>query len=613
MKPLSGIAEGQVLQRLGKAGANVVLSGEAPADGPLHVTLTRAGRPVAGWRRLKAGAAKGGRFSIRLRGIPAGGPYRLTIEDSRGRDTVAVIRSFYVGDVWILAGQSNMEGSGGLPSFSKPHRLVRAFSLRREWRRAEDPLHVQFESPDACHHGGRQIERASGEQWRARATVGAGPGVAFGLGRLKATGVPQGLVCAALGGSSLAAWDPAAGDGLYASMLASARATGQPVAGVLWYQGESDTSEKSSAGYTENMQRLVAATRRDLRAPRLPWAMVQIARVARAGNGEFWNRVQERQRRLPEVIPHLAVVAAIDLSLDDEIHIGAADQPRVGARLAHAAARLCGGRATKALPALREARRTVSTESDPAPKCGIDVFFDGIEGGLRSDGEPSGFYLVDAQGAELPFIFKTTLHGDRARLHVLRLPPTGVRVGYGRGHFPRCNLTDGRDLAVPVFAPVEIGGMDGLLPFVTAWRVSPVIETTALVTEVRPPDFATLEMRPKTAGADGFVNEHEAWRGRSGHAWFTARIQLKRAASLWFLMGYDGPFRLWLDGRAFFTDARGENPCIPDESGKIARLSAGAHDIAVCMDLANGKSWGFFLRFRAAGPALTGDAPICST
>lgn len=600
MNPVSGIAEGQVLQRLGRAGASVLLAGETANDGPLLLTLLRAGRVVGGWNRRKAGKARGGGYAFRARGIPAGGPYSLRLEDADGR-VVASVRSFYVGDVWILAGQSNMEGSGALPSFSKPHPRVRVFSLRREWAMAREPLHVQFESPDACHHGGRQIDREQARQWRERATIGSGPGLAFGRARAKRTGVPQGLVCAALGGSSLSAWDPGTKDGLYASMLASVRATGQPVAGMLWYQGESDTGETGAAGYTEKMKRLVAAVRRDLRDPALPWAMVQLARVARAGTGEFWNDVQERQRRLPGVISRLATVAAIDLSLDDEIHIGAADQPRVGARLACAAGYLTGETGARPPPALREARRTVSTEDAPAPKCGVDVFFDDIEGGLRADGEPSGFYLVDAQGAEIPWIFKTTLHGDHARLHLLRPPPTGARVGYGRGYFPRCNLTDGRDLALPVFAPVEIGGMDGLLPFVTTWRVSPVIETSAEVTEVAPPDFTTLEMRTKTAGADGFVNEHEAWRGKSGHAWFTTRVQSRRACVLQFLMGYDGPFRLWLDGRPFFTDARGENPCVADESGKVARLRPGRHEIAVCMDLAHGKSWGFFLRFRELG------------
>lgn len=612
MKLISGLVEGQVLQRLGKAGATTLLRGETGAKGPLLATITKGGRPLAGWKRRKAGEAKRGRFSLKLAGIPAGGPYRLTVETAGKGGAAVVVKEFFVGDVWILAGQSNMEGAGRLPGLAKPHSLVRAFSQRREWRLASDPLHVHVESPDACHNYGRQITHELAEDWRRRASCGAGAGVHFGREMLARSGVPQGLICVARGGSSLGQWNPQATDQLYASMMASVRATGQPVAGVLWYQGESDTSAASTPAYTENMKTLVAATRRDLRQPRLPWVIVQLARVIRVGTGEWWNSVQEQQRLLPSVIRQLAVVAAIDLSLDDEIHIGAADMPRLGVRLARSADRLVNGdRAEPPVPGLRTVRRVVSTEENPGPKCGLDVFFDGVTGGLKSDGEPAGFFLVDPQGVEQALIFKTTLHGDYARLYLMRLPVPGSKLGYGRGNGPRCNLTDGRDLAMPVFAPAAIEGADGLLPFMTTWRVAPVVETDAAIDAVKKPDFDALSAEVKTYAAGGFVNEHEAWQRKGGHGWFAAKLEVKQACTLEFLMGYDGPFRLWLDGKPFFTNAHGGNPCIADESGKPARLSAGTHEIVVGMDIVQGRSWGFFLRFRL--PKQRGvAADVCS-
>ena len=63
-----------------------------------------------------------------------------------------------------------------------------------------------------------------------------------------------------------------------------------------------------------------------------------------------------------------------------------------------------------------------------------------------------------------------------------------------------------------------------------------------------------------------------------------------------FLMGYDGPFRLWLDGKPFFKNMAGINPCFPDESARTASLDAGPLDIHVGMDLNDGQAWGFFLR-----------------
>jgi len=602
MKLISGLAEGQVLQRRGKAGATAVLRGETTVSGPVIATVTQSGRPLAGWTARKAGAARNGGFTVTLKGIPAGGPYRLKLASTgKGATGSCEVKSFYVGDVWILAGQSNMEGAGKLPGFAKPHPLVRALSQSRVWRQATDPLHVHVESPDVCHNYGNHVTPAMAEDFRRRAAGGAGVGVHFGRERVERTGVPQGLICVARGGSSLELWHPETRNQLYDSMMASVRVTGQPVAGVLWYQGESDTSQKSTPFYTENMQRLIAAVRSDLKQPALPWVIVQLARVFRSGDSVHWDSVQEQQRRLPSVVKNLATVAAIDLTLDDEIHIGADSMARLGARLAHGAAVVSteGAKSAKkpVLPALRAVRRAHSTESVPAPKCAIDVEFSGVEGALRADGEPSGFSLHDANGVELPWIYRTTLHGNVARLFVMRLPTPGSTISYGRGHAPRCNLADARDLAMPVFIGQPIADAEGLLPFVTQWRVSPVGSTTAGIETVARAPIADAAWTAKTY-ENGFVNEHDAWRTKSGHAFFSATLELDKPAAWEFLMGYDGPFRLWLDGKVFYTNARGANPCIADESAKLARLSAGRHAVVVGMDIAHGRSWGFFLRFR---------------
>ena len=44
-----------------------------------------------------------------LSGIPIGGPYEIIISDDKESLTLSDI---YVGDLWLLAGQSNMEGAG---------------------------------------------------------------------------------------------------------------------------------------------------------------------------------------------------------------------------------------------------------------------------------------------------------------------------------------------------------------------------------------------------------------------------------------------------------------------------------------------------------------------
>jgi len=140
-----------------------------------------------------------------------------------------------------------------------------------------------LESPDICHNGGAQCSREDGERLRRIATKGTGVGIFFAREMMVKTGVPQGLICTAQGGTSMPQWSPAGkAEGpasLYASMLASVAATGQPVAGVLWYQGESDASAAEASPYTARMEELVRSTRRDLRQPRVPWVVVQLART----------------------------------------------------------------------------------------------------------------------------------------------------------------------------------------------------------------------------------------------------------------------------------------------------------------------------------------------
>ena len=44
-----------------------------------------------------------------LTGIPVGGPYSFTLSDQKD---VIEFNDIYVGDLWFLGGQSNMEGAG---------------------------------------------------------------------------------------------------------------------------------------------------------------------------------------------------------------------------------------------------------------------------------------------------------------------------------------------------------------------------------------------------------------------------------------------------------------------------------------------------------------------
>jgi sialate O-acetylesterase len=336
--------------------------------------------------------------------------------------------------------------------------------MARRWEQARDPLHLKLESPDLVH-GGRSLSVEAAQKLRRKARKGAGVGLHFGRLMQAQTGVPQGLIATAHGGTTMAQWDPAlrhrGGDSLYGSMLLSLRAVDQPLAGVLWYQGESEALPKLARVYTSRMRRLIGAVRRDLGQPNLPWLMVQIGRFIRGPqwsdpwpNSTAWNAIQEQQRLLPNSVSRCRVVPAIDLELDDLAHIGSDGFALLGKRLAEITMQLIF-RDPKAKPpiALRSIRQI-----DPRPAYGprIEMKFANVVGRLSGAGPIHGFTLIDAKGLPVSLIHRVRLDGDRIVVHLIKPAAKGLRLRYGFGLDPDCRIVDSRSMAVPAFGPVAI-------------------------------------------------------------------------------------------------------------------------------------------------------------
>lgn len=601
MKIESGLSEGQVLQRLGKKGADAVLKGTCPEKGPVIVSILKKLRPLPGWKNKTVGKVVSGKFSISLKNIPTGGPYRLEITAGKKK---AAVKEFFVGDVWLLAGQSNMQGIGNMTDPAKPHPLIRSFCMRREWELAVEPLHVLRESPDACHNEGPQLTRQETHLFRKRSRKGAGVGIPFAREMLKRSGVPQGLICTAHGGTSMMQWNPdlkdEGGNSLYGSMLLSVRATGQPVAGMLWYQGESEANDAHQPAYTKRMIKLVDETRRDLHQRNLPWIIVQIARFTiDSPFASAWNAIQEQQRLLPDKIRNLETVAAIDLPLDDGIHIGALGFPRLGSRMARAADRLVyGNKREQRPPQLREIRYNYATPSSVGPLGpNVEVVYDNVTGGLKAGAAPQGFTFVTAEGTVWPNWFKTTLHGSTVRLDLDRHPPEGLKLHYGHGLFPACDITDNRDFSLPVFGPLPVTKREAYLPLVTQWRLTDLLTEGAPIETISCPDVNDANSITK-AYPDGFVNEHGAWLHKNGQVHFATQMELTKSMKLEFVMNYDGPFRLWVDGKLLHQDFDRGYERLMGSGRKILTLTPGKHKVTVAMDINGGLAWGFALRFR---------------
>ncbi|GIV19716.1 MAG: hypothetical protein KatS3mg023_1467 [Armatimonadota bacterium] len=456
-----GAADYQVFQRDERDEAIVEVSGWCSADaaGAIEARVEKSNSLLQDW--TEAGIAEGGRWQASIR-LQTGGPYTLYFRLRRQPEEVVVVKEVLVGDLWVLAGQSNMEGVGDLIDVEPPHPLVHNYTMAESWEVAREPLHWLCCSLDPVHNpnpvtpGDEQHA-----EWHRTRNKGAGLGLPFAKAMVEATGVPVGLVPCAHGGTSMSQWSPDLahldGGSLYGSMLRRVQAVGGQVKGVLWYQGESDANPNDAPLFAERFTRLVERVRADWHNPRLPFYYVQIGRfvVAMPLEGELaWNQVQDTQRRLAEEIPNTAVVAAVDLELDDLIHVGTQGLKRLGKRLANIALRELFGRSD-----IQKGPRLVEAFVDNPEGTRVRVRFTEVNGRLTSAGRLSGFSIRTVQHHPYRIIYKMEV--DKASptdvlLHLTEPCPQNAFLWYGFGIDPYCNLVDEADMAVPVFGPVPI-------------------------------------------------------------------------------------------------------------------------------------------------------------
>ena len=308
MRILHGLMDGQVLQRDRRGNGTAKISGRCGATGRVEVRVLKNGGPVRGGDWKGSGVAEKKAFRVDLAGLRTGGPYRVEMRIRQGHRILErlAVRDVFVGDVWMLGGQSNMEGIGNLADAPQPHPRVRAFFMRDEWGLAEEKLHYLSEAVDRVHNSygdepGRPPKELL-EKGRKALVKGMSPGLVFGIEMYRRTRVPQGLVPCAHGGTSMAQWSPSlrdkGGDSLYGAMMRRYEKLGQPIAGILWYQGESDANREAASCYTRNMVDLVSSVRRDMGLPGLPWLMVQLGCHAATEDDWSWNNIQEQQRRI---------------------------------------------------------------------------------------------------------------------------------------------------------------------------------------------------------------------------------------------------------------------------------------------------------------------------
>jgi sialate O-acetylesterase len=349
--------------------------------------------------------------------------------------------------------------------------------MRDNWLVAEEPLHTRVDAADRVYWflnaqktpeawTGTRLERYNRERDR-----GTGLGLPFALEMLRRTGVPVGLVPCALGGTNMDQWSPSlkdqGGDSLYGATIRRARAAGGKLKGVVWYQGESDATERRAPLFQAKFEAFVAALREDLGAPGLPFYYVQIGRNINTQNiGDYWNTVQEAQRTAEAKISHSGMVAAVDLSLVDLAHADAVSLNRLGVRVANLACRDLFPEVAACSKLKSGPRPLAAVVKDFPYHSVLTVTFGGVNGCLRAEGRMAGFSIHDTANAPLPIIYSVEPDPANPNAVLVKLTgkvPQGGVLRYGYRTDPYCNLADEAGMAVPAFGPMAIaqGGPAG--------------------------------------------------------------------------------------------------------------------------------------------------------
>jgi hypothetical protein len=376
-------------------------------------------------------------------------------------------------DVWVLAGQSNMQGAGWLEGSLAPDERVWSFSSAGSWGIASEPLHRLWESCTPVHQelirpwipeadkqlSNEELARRENETRKG----GAGLGLAFGIAMAEALGRPVGLIPAAHGGTSLDQWSPSlkhlGGHSLYGAMLQRIQAAGGNLRGILWYQGESDSNLMSlGSSYAQRFDQWIAAARADTGIPDLPVYVVQLGRVVeqadRQGLWPCWDLVREALRTLPERTPNTAATSSVDLPLVDAIHIDTGGLIRLGKRLAKLA--LAGKQLG---PQVAGIARFVA----PGGLCNtIRVRFNGLTGSWVQKNNIRGFEVRLPEAEYHDPLYPVNAWVDQAGggtdIIVLlnREMDKQVKLGYGLGPNPTCDLADEADMPLCSFLPQTV-------------------------------------------------------------------------------------------------------------------------------------------------------------
>ncbi|NLU90491.1 sialate O-acetylesterase [Chitinophaga sp. Ak27] len=410
-----------------------------------------------------------------------------------------VLHDILIGDIWVCAGQSNMEfmlksdqnaaealQQAGIPML----RLLNEVKQTSTYNSSYQLKDIAALYPENYYNG----------QWKVSdkdAAMGFSA-VAFYFGKalVQQLKVPVGLIHVAVGGSPTEAWvRPASVQGdtalqkifdsdwwnnlvlepwciqrghenldsllkqgvvlpkdslgyqhpfkpgfLYQAAIAPL--TDFAIKGVIWYQGESNALSADRVTQHEALFKvLVTDWRRQWHQPALPFYYCQLSSISTESgyHSEYWPVFRDSQRRLTDSLPHTGMAVTSDVG--DRTNVHPRDKRTVGERLA--------------LVALKDTYHQQVASTGPKPvkavlrRQKVVVTFSDVEGKLKTaDGKPLRGFSLD-NGGPVPAIIRgnTVVIGVNGKVQILQ---------YGWSPYTDANLCNGVGLPASTFAlPVQ--------------------------------------------------------------------------------------------------------------------------------------------------------------
>lgn len=441
----------------------------------------------------RATAGPDGAWEVRLRARAASAvPLELVATGASGE---ARARNILIGDIWVCAGQSNMEWplrlEASAPEAARmlraPNNLIRlrnhAFPGQYS-KRALTPEQLAELTPARFFKGSWSVNDAksappfSAVGWWFAQRVQAGAKVPLGMINWSIGGAPietfirpealagEPAFAAKLRGDwernpAIDDWvrqrarehfgkaqEPRDGRGIehfykpgFAWAAGPGQATWMPVRGVLWYQGESNSlSEPFAREYPGLMKLMVADWRAQWSRPDLPFLWVQLSSIDTKGyKSQQWPLFRDNQRRLLGEIPHSGMAVSSDVGAQNDVH--PRDKRTVGERLARWALHHVYGQ-----------RQVVPSGPLPlaasAGGASVTVRFAHAKGLRTRDGQ--AVREVEVAGADGAFApAEAEIRGETL---VIRSPaPSPTKVRYGWVPWSQANLVNAEGLPASTF------------------------------------------------------------------------------------------------------------------------------------------------------------------